>query len=98
MGRVLHLGPSCHGPSFMLAELAGAELVLGRVVLHPNLARFSWRIYDPVRSRSLGIDLFTATGSFGRELHDWCTFPTRKDSMLRYMSDFLGVSIHCDRT
>ena len=35
MGRVLHLGPSWHGPSFMLAELAGAELVLGRVVLHP---------------------------------------------------------------
>ena len=30
MGRVLHLGPSWHGPSFM-----GADLVLGRVVLHP---------------------------------------------------------------
>ena len=30
MGRVLHLGPSWHGPSFMWAEL-----VLGRVVLHP---------------------------------------------------------------
>ena len=32
MGRVLHLGPSWHGPSFKWAEL-----VLGRVVLHPNL-------------------------------------------------------------
>ena len=37
MGRVLHLGPSWHEPSFMLAELARAELVLGRVVLHPVL-------------------------------------------------------------
>ena len=35
MGRVLHLGPSWHGPSFMWAELVGAELVLVRVVLHP---------------------------------------------------------------
>ena len=26
MGRVLHLGPSWHGPSFMWAELAWAEL------------------------------------------------------------------------
>ena len=31
MGRVLHLGPSWHGPSFMWAELAGAELVLGEL-------------------------------------------------------------------
>ena len=31
MGRVLHLRPSWHGPIFMWAEL-----VLGRVVLHPN--------------------------------------------------------------
>ena len=37
MGRVLHLGPNWHGPSFMWAELEGAELVLGRVVLHPLL-------------------------------------------------------------
>ena len=36
MGRVLHLGPSWHGPSFMWAKLAWAELVLGRVVLHPH--------------------------------------------------------------
>ena len=36
MGRVLHLGPSWHGPSFIWAELARAELVLGRVVLHPS--------------------------------------------------------------
>ena len=35
MGRVLHLEPSWHGPSFMWAELAWAEFVLGRVVLHP---------------------------------------------------------------
>ena len=28
-------GPSWHGPIFMWAELVGAELVLGRVVLHP---------------------------------------------------------------
>ena len=35
MGRVLHLGPSWHGPSFKMAELAWAELVLGRVVLRP---------------------------------------------------------------
>ena len=35
MGRVLYLGPSWHGPSFMWAELVGAELVLVRVVLHP---------------------------------------------------------------
>ena len=35
MGRVLHLGPSWHGPIFMWAKLAWAELVLGRVVLHP---------------------------------------------------------------
>ena len=35
MGRVLHLGPSWHGPIFMWAELAWAGLVLGRVVLHP---------------------------------------------------------------
>ena len=35
MGRVLHLGPSWHGPIFMWAELAWVELVLGRVVLHP---------------------------------------------------------------
>ena len=32
MGRVLHLGPSWHGPSFKWAGLACAELVLGRVV------------------------------------------------------------------
>ena len=36
MGRVVHLGPSWHGPSFMWAELVGAELVLVRVVLHPG--------------------------------------------------------------
>ena len=36
MGRVLHLGPSWHGPSFMWADLAWAELVLGLVVLHPE--------------------------------------------------------------
>ena len=42
MGRVLHLGPSWHGPSFMWAELVGAELVLGRVVLHPFMA-ILWR-------------------------------------------------------
>ena len=36
MGRVLHFGPSWHGPRFMWAELAGAKLVLGRVVLHTN--------------------------------------------------------------
>ena len=36
MGRVLHLGPSWHGPIFMWAELEWAELVLGRVVLHPT--------------------------------------------------------------
>ena len=36
MGRVLHLGPSWHGPIFMWAELAWAELVMGRVVLHPG--------------------------------------------------------------
>ena len=36
MGRVLHLGPSWHGTSFIWAELAWAELVLGRVVLHPQ--------------------------------------------------------------
>ena len=36
MGRVLHLGPSWHGPIFMWVELAWAELVLGRVVLHPD--------------------------------------------------------------
>ena len=35
MGRVLNLGPSWHGPCFRWAELAWAELVLGRVVLHP---------------------------------------------------------------
>ena len=35
MGRVLHLGSSWHGPSFMWAELAWVELVLGRAVLHP---------------------------------------------------------------
>ena len=35
MGRVLHLGPSWHGTSFIWAELAWAELVLGRDVLHP---------------------------------------------------------------
>ena len=36
MGRVLHLGRSWHGPNFMWAELAGAKLALGRVVLHTN--------------------------------------------------------------
>ena len=36
MGRVLHLGPGWHGPIFKWAELAWAELVLGRVVLHPK--------------------------------------------------------------
>ena len=36
MGRVSHLGPSWHGPSFIWAELVGAELVLVRVVLHPT--------------------------------------------------------------
>ena len=35
MGRVLHLGPSWHGPNSMWVELVGAELVLVRVVLHP---------------------------------------------------------------
>ena len=29
MVRVLHLGPSWHGPNFMWAELAGAKLVFG---------------------------------------------------------------------
>ena len=39
MGRVLHLGPS-----FMWAELAWAELVLGRVVLHPlKKPESSWK-------------------------------------------------------
>ena len=37
MNRVLHLEPRGPGPSFMLAELAWAELVLGPVVLHPDL-------------------------------------------------------------
>ena len=37
MGRVLHLGPSWHGPIYMRADLAWAELVLGRVVLHPSV-------------------------------------------------------------
>ena len=36
MGRVLHLGPSWHGPSFMWAELAWGEFVLSRDVLHPS--------------------------------------------------------------
>ena len=31
LGRVLHLGPSWHGPIFMWAELAWAELVLGQL-------------------------------------------------------------------
>ena len=53
MGRVLHLRPSWHGPSFMWAELARAELVLGRVVLHPN---------GPVTLNRLGLSLrFIAT-------------------------------------
>ena len=34
MGQVLHLGPSWHGPSFMWAEMAWPEFVLGRAVLH----------------------------------------------------------------
>ena len=42
MGRVLHLGPSWHGPSFMWAELVGAELVLVRVVLHPATCLKRW--------------------------------------------------------
>ena len=41
MDRVLHLGPSWHGPIFMWAELAWAELVLGRVVLHPVMGLVS---------------------------------------------------------
>ena len=41
MGRVLHLGPSWHGPIFMWTELAWAELVLGRVVLHPSVQTVS---------------------------------------------------------
>ena len=50
MGRVLHLGTSWHGPRFMWAELAWAELVLGRVVLHPiSVPGFTIIIHDTVR-------------------------------------------------
>ena len=37
MGRVLHLGPSCHGPSFASwAELAWADFYVGRVGFGPS--------------------------------------------------------------
>ena len=42
MGRVLHLGPSWHGPIFKWAELAWAELVLGRVLSGPSWHGPSW--------------------------------------------------------
>ena len=53
MGRVLHLGPSWHGPSFMWAELVGAELVLVRVVLHPRKSVFrDLRLTDSFTARN----------------------------------------------